>query len=132
MRIEPPPSLAWANGVTPAATSAAEPPDEPPVERVRSHGLRVAPLSRLSVVGVIPNSGIVDFPSGVAPSATICFAHGMEEALGRSVTARDPWRVGSPAHASLSLMKVGMPRNGRSAASDSGAGSGTQSTTALT
>ena len=41
MRIEPPPSLAWAIGTMPAATAAPEPPLEPPVERSRSQGLRV-------------------------------------------------------------------------------------------
>ena len=34
MRVEPPPSLAWAIGIMPAATAAAAPPDEPPVVRV--------------------------------------------------------------------------------------------------
>ena len=43
MRIEPPPSLACAIGTMPAATAAAEPPLEPPGERVVSQGLRVAP-----------------------------------------------------------------------------------------
>ena len=32
MRMEPPPSLACATGTRPAATAAADPPDEPPVE----------------------------------------------------------------------------------------------------
>ena len=43
MRIEPPPSLAWAIGTMPAATAAPEPPLEPPAERDVSQGLRVAP-----------------------------------------------------------------------------------------
>ena len=43
MRIDPPPSLAWAIGTRPAATAAAEPPLDPPGERAVSHGLRVAP-----------------------------------------------------------------------------------------
>ena len=43
MRIEPPPSLAWAIGTMPDATAAAEPPEEPPVVRAVSHGLRAAP-----------------------------------------------------------------------------------------
>ena len=33
IRMEPPPSLAWATGTIPAATAAAEPPLEPPDER---------------------------------------------------------------------------------------------------
>ena len=43
MRIDPPPSLAWANGTMPAATAAADPPLEPPGVRDVSHGLRVGP-----------------------------------------------------------------------------------------
>jgi hypothetical protein len=43
IRIEPPPSLACAALTIPAATAAAEPPDEPPDVRPRSQGLRVGP-----------------------------------------------------------------------------------------
>src|SRR2546421_12882946 len=43
MRMEPPPSEPVASGTMPAAMAAAEPPDDPPGERVVSHGLRVAP-----------------------------------------------------------------------------------------
>ena len=39
MRIEPPPSEPWASGTRPAATAAAEPPEEPPAIRVRSQGV---------------------------------------------------------------------------------------------
>src|SRR6188508_668066 len=57
IRIEPPPSLAWATGTMPDATAAPEPPDEPPGVRLVSHGLRVGPKRRDSVTGTIPNSG---------------------------------------------------------------------------
>ena len=40
-RIEPPMSLPCATGTSPAATAAAEPPLDPPVLRVSSHGLCV-------------------------------------------------------------------------------------------
>lgn len=43
MRIEPPPSLAWAMGTTPAATNAPEPEDEAPAVWSVSHGLRTGP-----------------------------------------------------------------------------------------
>jgi hypothetical protein len=43
MRAEPPPSVASAIVSIPLATAAAEPPDEPPELRSRSHGLRVGP-----------------------------------------------------------------------------------------
>src|SRR5207249_546723 len=43
MRIEPPPSFACAAGTIPEATAAAEPPLDPPGDRVLSHGFRVGP-----------------------------------------------------------------------------------------
>src|SRR5262249_33030565 len=70
MRIEPPPSLACAMGTRPAATAAADPPEEPPLVRVKSHGFFVGPGSTGSVVGVKPNSGVVDLPSGTSPDAS--------------------------------------------------------------
>ena len=45
MRIEPPPSLPVHAGNSPAATAAADPPDEPPGVRSGFHGLRVMPCS---------------------------------------------------------------------------------------
>jgi hypothetical protein len=49
MRIDPPPSDAWATGAMPDATAAAAPPDEPPGVRVVSQGLRVMPWASDSV-----------------------------------------------------------------------------------
>ena len=43
MRMEPPPSLAWAIGTSPAATAEADPPLDPPGEWERSQGLAVGP-----------------------------------------------------------------------------------------
>ena len=43
IRMDPPPSPAWAIGTIPAAAAAADPPLDPPVERSVSHGLRVGP-----------------------------------------------------------------------------------------
>ena len=43
IRIEPIPSLPWAIGTMPAATAAAEPPEDPPGVRPCAHGLRVTP-----------------------------------------------------------------------------------------
>ena len=50
MRIDPMPSLPCATGTVPEATAAADPPDEPPGERSRSHGFRVMPY----VESVVP------------------------------------------------------------------------------
>src|SRR5262249_17578909 len=43
IRIDPPPSLACATGTMPAATAAADPPLEPPGDRLGSQGFRGAP-----------------------------------------------------------------------------------------
>jgi hypothetical protein len=43
MRTEPPVSLPTAQSQTPAATAAAEPPDDPPAMRVGSRGFRTVP-----------------------------------------------------------------------------------------
>src|SRR5205085_2367741 len=68
MRIEPPPSLAWAIGTRPAATAAAEPPLEPPVLRAVSQGLRAGPKSFGSVVGRMPYSGVLVLPTTTSPA----------------------------------------------------------------
>src|SRR5436853_908753 len=69
IRIDPPPSLACAAGTSPAATAAAEPPLEPPVERLVSHGLRLGPYASGSVVGSVPSSGVFVFPRKTKPAA---------------------------------------------------------------
>ena len=69
MRSEPPPSLPWATGTNPAATAAAEPPEEPPGVWSSSHGLRVGPVCRGSVVGRIPNSAMFVVPMTTKPAA---------------------------------------------------------------
>ena len=43
MRMEPPPSVPCASGSSPSATAPALPPEEPPVLRVVSKGLRDGP-----------------------------------------------------------------------------------------
>src|SRR5205807_9233754 len=58
MRIDPPPSLAWANGNIPPAVAAAAPPLDPPGVRERSQGLRVIPQRRFSAAVMCPNSGV--------------------------------------------------------------------------
>ena len=69
MRIEPPPSLPWLNGLIPAAVSAEAPPDEPPGECFRFHGLRVVPCRGESVRAFQPNSEVVVLPRRTRPAA---------------------------------------------------------------
>src|SRR5579872_275126 len=68
MRMEPPPSLAWATGTTPAATAAAEPPEEPPGVRFTSQGFLAGPYSLDSVTGGKPNSGTLVLAKGMKPT----------------------------------------------------------------
>src|SRR5437763_2515515 len=67
-RIEPPPSLPVAMGTIPAATAVAEPPLEPAVLRVKSQGLRVAPVCRDTVKAARPNSEVVVRPRLMKPA----------------------------------------------------------------
>ena len=87
-RIDPPPSAAWAMGAIPAATATAEPPEEPPGERVVSHGLRVMPSASLSVKLMVPNSEVVVFPSSTKPASENRRTTG-SDAVGRARPAPD-------------------------------------------
>ena len=123
IRMEPPPSLACATGTTPAATIAADPPLEPPVDREVFHGLRVAPWRVDSVVAVSPNSGMVVFPIGCSPKSSSCATNGASCSAGCAVTAIEPIAVSSPTNCSLSFTTVGIPAKGPSLfASDRGSG----------
>src|SRR3990172_13331787 len=62
VRIEPPPSVPTVSAPMPVAIAAALPPDEPPGVIFGFHGLRVTPVSGLSVTPFQPNSGVVVFP----------------------------------------------------------------------
>src|SRR5260370_13007802 len=104
IRVDPPPSLAVHMGTNPAATAAAEPPDEPPGVRVRSQGLRVVPHAGEFVKATAPNSGAAVCPTGTAPAArsrdtgTQSLATG-----GRALNSNAPCDVGMPAQSSRSF-----------------------------
>jgi hypothetical protein len=68
-RIEPPVSLPSAAGTMPAATAAAEPPEEPPGVRATSQGLCVGPWIECSVDEPIANSSMLVRPTRIAPAA---------------------------------------------------------------
>ncbi|MCY1221347.1 hypothetical protein D9M72_334000 [compost metagenome] len=70
-RIEPPVSVPVAAGARPAATAAAEPPDEPPGTRLVSHGLRTGPKCEFSLDEPIANSSILVLPSVTMPAAAM-------------------------------------------------------------
>src|SRR4051794_41974707 len=68
IRIDPPPSLAWATGTIPLATAAAEPPDDPPVEWPVFHGLRAGGNDFGSGGTVVPEPRAVGRPRGTNPA----------------------------------------------------------------
>src|SRR5258708_33514553 len=68
-RTEPPVSDPSAAGTAPAATSAAEPPEEPPGTRVLSGGGSARPYAEGSVDEPMANSSQFVFPAIRAPAA---------------------------------------------------------------
>src|SRR6266850_8455559 len=68
MRIEPPPSVACAIGRPRAATTEAEPPDDPPGDKSWRQGFTVAQPKAGSVVGARPNSLVLLRPTMTSPA----------------------------------------------------------------
>src|SRR5689334_23354530 len=97
MRIEPPPSLAPAHGTMPAATAAADPPEDPPGVRPRSQGLRAGPHAAGSVTPLAPNSGVLVLPKITSPASIHRWTIVACCATGVDLSARDPDEVGRPA-----------------------------------
>src|SRR5947199_8557458 len=101
-RTEPPVSEPSAAGTMRAATAAAEPPEEPPATRSRSHGLRVGPKAECSVEEPIANSSRLVLPTTDAPHArrrTTAVASNGDTKLARM---RDAHVVGMPVVTMLS------------------------------
>src|SRR5215472_8355003 len=111
--IDPPPSLACATGTMPAATAAADPPDEPPAEWPGFHGFLVAGKLIGSVVTVVPNSGTLVRPRTTNPAARNCSARYEVTGQRTSRSGPIPNASSSPATmAPMSLSRNGTPRNG--------------------
>ena len=113
IRIEPPPSLPCATGTIPAATAAAAPPLEPPGVRSVSHGLRVGPNRRGSVVGRIPISGIEVLPTITKPASRRRRTRYASRPVTKSPNTSLPMVSGMPVTERLSLIAIGTPANGR-------------------
>src|SRR5664280_2390691 len=90
IRIEPPPSLAWATGNMPAATAEPAPPLDPPEVWPVFQGLRVTPNRSFSVTVIDPNSGVLVRPVRMKPARTNASAIGPLVSLGPSGAPRDP------------------------------------------
>ena len=68
-RIEPPVSVPVDAGVKPAATAAAEPPEEPPGTRETSQGFFTVPKYEDSLDEPIANSSILSLPNVTMPAS---------------------------------------------------------------
>src|SRR5438046_156323 len=67
-RTDPPVSEPSAMRTTPAATTPAEPPDEPPGTRSGATGFRAGPKALFSVDEPIANSSMFDLATMTAPA----------------------------------------------------------------
>ena len=74
----------------PAAVSDEAPPEEPPGECFRFHGLRVVPCSGKSVSAFQPNSGVVVLPSTTMPACCSRSTTGAFSAAAVSSVACEP------------------------------------------
>src|SRR5438445_9785516 len=110
-RTEPPVSEPSAAGTAPAATSAAEPPDEPPGTRVLSNGWNERPYAECSVDEPMPNSSQFVFPAISAPAA-FSFATAVAS-YGERYPSRifEPQLVVNSRVQMLSFTATGMPYN---------------------
>src|SRR4051812_46484478 len=116
-RIEPPMSLPCAIATMPAATAAAEPPLDPPVEKSSPHGLREGPYATGSVVTLAASSGRFVLPTNTKPAARNRWANQASSGSRQSSSLRTrilQWN-GSPAvwH-TPSFIANGTPGNGPS------------------
>src|SRR5271163_3735199 len=110
MRIEPPPSVPRASGANRATTAADEPPEEPPGVFALFQGLRVMPVSGLSVEPFQPNSGVVVLPIRTAPASRNRATDGASSVHGPvGSTVSEPRRVAQPLVSRRSLTATGTP-----------------------
>jgi hypothetical protein len=94
-RIDPPPSEPVARGTMPAASAAADPPEEPPGPWARLNGLAVGPNSALDVLDDQANSGMFVLPTTTHPAARSRATKGLSAvAGGASASTAAPWVVG--------------------------------------
>src|ERR1700744_3300588 len=105
IRIEPPVSVPRASSHTPAATSAAEPPEEPPEVRDGSRGLRVSPISGCANPAAYSRHGVVANTS--APAARSRCTTVASAVAGAGSLAGLAHRVGRPAAAVMVFPATG-------------------------
>src|SRR5947209_3015327 len=110
IRVEPPPSVPSARVVIPSTTATALPPLDPPEVRLSFHGLRVIPVSGLSVTPFQPSSQVVVLPNRTAPlrrNRSTLGSSSRQSWFG--LMANEPRNVGQPRVKMRSLIAIGIP-----------------------
>src|SRR6201998_2860980 len=115
IRIDPPLSPPSASPTSPAATSAPLPLEDPPVSRVVSHGLRTGPEAEVKLDPDAHRSSHTLLPAILAPAASNRSTTVASRLGTKPSTARDPFIIGMPATAMLSLTATALPDSGPSA-----------------
>src|SRR5215470_18201126 len=103
--IDPPVSVPTARSHTPAATSAADPPDEPPEVREGSAGLRVSPISGCANPAAYSRHWVAANTS--APASRRRLTSTASAAAGAGSCTGLPHLVGTPAIAMMSFTATG-------------------------
>src|SRR5882672_8154444 len=112
MRTEPPWSPPMARSTSPAATSAALPLEEPPVERVWSHGLRTGPDREVCEPPEKHRSSQTALPTIVPPASSTRVTTVASRVGTKPSTVLEPFIIGTPATVMLSLMATLSPASG--------------------
>jgi len=111
-RIDPPVSVPNDSGTPLDATVAAEPPEEPPGTRSRSHGLCVAPNAECSVEEPMANSSRFVLPTITAP-ASLSFCTTVQSTIGMNPSSIfEAALVWMPFVESRSFTATGIPVSG--------------------
>ena len=120
-RIEPPPSLPCATGSAREATSAAAPPEDPPVDMLGSQGLWAGPNRRGSVVVAKAISGHLLTATARSPARRNRRISALSAGAGTSPKKSLPACVATPAAVmTKSLIANGTPASTPSSAASSG------------
>src|SRR3954468_14040140 len=116
MRIEPPWSPPSARSTSPAATSAALPLELPPVVRDGSQGLRTGPVHEVWLPPEKQRSSQTALPVIVVPAARSRLTTVASREGTKPSSVCEPFIIGTPATAVLSLIATVRPARGPSSA----------------
>ena len=109
----PPVSEPNATWHRPAATAAAEPPDEPPGTRVLSSGFKTGPWGENSLDEPMANSSILTLPKGIAPcDLRLAIAVALYGETYESLSILDAQLQGCPLTLIRSFIAIGIPPKG--------------------